>query len=157
MRHRRSLFQTGLSVCLLALSASLVYGANPHFKAVSAHLGSPQLTVSGTEVGLGSGATIVYTAAADVTATANCVNSGGHKPSATNKNFSGEIASTATNQADASGKVSTELVLHALPIGFCPPGQSTVVTSATFSNVTLTDTTNGVVATLPGTFVFVGP
>ena len=151
------IFPTVLALSAIALRLRWYLAQIRHFKTVSAHLGSPQLTVSGTEVGLGGGASVVYTASADVTATANCVNGGGHKPSATNKNFSGALQSTATNQADANGKISTSLVLYALPVGFCPPGQSTVVTAATFSNVKLTDTTNGVTATIPGTFVFVGP
>ncbi len=157
MRHRRLLFSTVLAVSLMVLGSSLVYGANPHYKILRAELGSPKLIVSGTEVGLGSGATVVYVAAADVTLSAKCINGGGSNPSATNKNFSGEVESTATVQADASGKISTELVLFALAASQCPPGQTTVVASATFSNVTLTDTTNGVVGSIPGTFTYVAP
>jgi acyl CoA:acetate/3-ketoacid CoA transferase alpha subunit len=92
-----------------------------------------------------------------VTTVAQCVNGGGKHPSATNKSFSGDLASTATNQADQSGKITTELTIYALPALFCPAGQSTVITTATFSNVTLTDTTNGVTASIPGTFVYVAP
>ncbi len=157
MRRRRWFFPTVLAISVIALSASLVYGANPRFKTLSARLGSPQLIVSGTEVGLGSSATVVYVASADVSATASCINGGGSNPSASNKNFSGELESTATNQADSRGKISTELVISAFPSGFCPPGQHTVVATATFTNVTLTDTTNGVVGIIPGTFVFVAP
>ena len=157
MRHRRSLFPAVLAVSLLMLSASLVYGANPKFKALSAQLGSPQLIVSGTEVGLGSSATVVYVASADVSASAACINGGGGTPSASNKNFSGELESTATNQADSNGKITTELVISAFPDDFCPPGQATAVATATFTNVTLTDTTNGVVGSITGTFTFVAP
>ena len=157
MLRRRSIVPTLLAVALVVLSASLAYGANPHYKTLRAQLGSPKLIVSGTEVGLGSGETVVYVASADVTTTAKCVNGGGKNPSAANKTFSGELESTATSQADRSGKISTELVIYALPAAFCPSGQTTVVTGATFSNVTLTDTTNGVVGNIPGTFVYVAP
>jgi hypothetical protein len=157
MRIRQPVIPAAVAICVLALSASLVSGANPHFKGVTAALGSPKLIVSGTEVGLGSGATVVYVASADVNTTATCFNGGGKNPSATNKNFSGELESTATNQADNSGKISTELILYALPALFCPAGQSVVITGATFTNVTLTDTTNGVVGHVPGTFVYVAP
>ena len=155
MRRHRSLFATVLAVSVMAISVSLVYGANPHFKGVTAQLGSPKLVVNGVEVGLGAGTTVVYVASADVTTTAQCVNGGGINPSATNKSFSGELQSTATNQADQSGKVTTELVIYALPALFCPAGQSTFISTATFTNVTLTDTTNGVVGHVPGTFVYV--
>ena len=157
MRHRRSLFSMVVAVSLMLLSGSVVYAGNPHFKAVTAQLGSPRLVVSGSEVGLGSGATVRYEASATVTTTAQCLNGGGNNPSASNKVFSGELSSNATEQADSSGKITTELVLLALPASFCPPGQGTVVTTATFSNVTLTDTTNGVVASIPGTFEYVAP
>jgi hypothetical protein len=157
MRIRQPVIPAAVALCVLALSASLVSGANPHFKTLSAQLGSPKLLVSGTEVGLGSGATVFYEASADVTTVAVCINGGGTHPPASNKTFSGPVDSTATNQADRSGKISTELVLLALPPSFCPQGQITVVTSATFTNVTLTDTTNGVVGIIPGTFTFVGP
>jgi hypothetical protein len=157
MRHHKSVVATVIAVGLMALSVSLAFGANPHFKGVTAALGSPKLIVNGTEVGLGSGTTVVYVASADVTTTATCINGGGKNPSATNKNFSGDLESTATNQADQSGKITTELTIYALPALFCPAGQSTVITTATFSNVTLTDTTNGVVGHVPGTFVYVAP
>jgi len=157
MRHRKSVVATAIAVGLMAASVSLAFGANPHFKGVTAALGSPKLVVNGTEVGLGSGTFVVYVAAADVTTTAQCVNGGGKNPSATNKSFSGEVESTATNQADQSGKITTQLTIYAVPALFCPAGQSTVIATATFSNVTLTDTTNGVVGHVPGTFVYVAP
>ncbi len=155
--RRRLLLPTVLAVSLVVLASSLAYGANPHYKLLQAQLGSPKLIVSGTEVGLGSGATVVYVAAADVSLSAKCINGGGSNPSAVNKSFNGQVESTATVQADSSGKISTQLVLYALAASQCPPGQSTSVTAATFSNVTLTDTTNGVVGNIPGTFVYVAP
>ena len=157
MRHRRWLFSIVLAFSLTSLSGSIVYAGNPHFRTVTAQLGSPRLTISGIEVGLGSGATVSYEASASVTTTAQCLNGGGKNPSASNKTFSGDLAANATEQADNSGKITTELVLLALPTSFCPPGQGTVVATATFTNVTLTDTTNGVVASIPGTFEYIAP
>ena len=157
MRHRRPIASIVLAVSLILISAAVVYGGNPHFRTVSAALGSPRLIVSLVEVGLGSGATVTYEASADVTGTAQCVNGGTQKPSASNKTFSGELEGTATTQADASGKITAEIILPALPPSFCPAGQTAVVTTATFTNVTLTDTTNGVVVNIPGTFVYTAP
>ena len=157
MRHRRPIYSISIAVSLIALSASVVYAANPHFRSVSAELGSPKLIISAVEVGLGSGATVTYEASASVTTTAQCVNGGDQNPSASNKVSSGEVDASATAVADASGKISIEFILPALPPIFCPPGQGTVVVTATFTNVTLTDTTNGVVASIPGTFVYEAP
>ena len=114
MRHRLSIASIVLAVSLISISASVVYGANPHFRTVTAELGSPRLVVNLVEVGLGSGATVTYAASADVTGTAQCVNGGDQNPSASNKTFSGELEATATKQADASGKITAELILLAL-------------------------------------------
>ncbi len=70
MRHRRWLFSIVLAFSLTSLSGSIVYAGNPHFRTVSAQLGSPRLTISGIEVGLGAGATVSYEASASVTTTA---------------------------------------------------------------------------------------
>jgi len=154
MGHRRSIASIVFAVSLILTSAAVAYGGNPHFRSATAALGSPRLVINLVEVGLGSGATVNYIASAHVTGTARCVNGGDNKPSASNKNFSGELASTSTTQADASGKVTAAIILPAVPPSFCPAGQTAVVTTATFTNVTLTDTTNGVVANIAGTFVY---
>ena len=157
MRHRRPLLSIVFAVSLVALSASMAFAGNPHFKTAAATLGSPRLIITGIEVGLGSGATVVYEASADVSGTAQCVNGGKQNPSASNKSFSGQLDATATAQADANGKITAEIVLPALPPDFCPTGQVAVVVTATFTNVTLTDTTNGITVSIPGTFVYTAP
>jgi hypothetical protein len=157
MLRRTSLLSIALAVGVILVSAAVVYAGNPHFNSVVAALGSPHVVITASEVGLGSGASVTYEGSAHVTATAQCVNGGQQNPSASNKSFSGEVESTATAQADASGRITIALVLPALPSSFCPPGQTSVVTTATFSNITLTDTTNNVTAVIPGTLVYTAP
>ena len=112
MRLRRPIYSISIAVSLIALSASVVYAANPHFRSVSAELGSPKLIISAVEVGLGSGTTVTYEASASVTTTAQCVNGGDQNPSASNKVSSGEVDASATAVASPKPLLAPRISAH---------------------------------------------
>ena len=132
-------------VLLLAPVAAVFAFAAPamagsaHYVTVSAVRSGDMLTVSGKEAGLGNLAQVHEVA----TATAQCVNPGGNDPSAGNK----ETVTAAGDFPVQNGKALFSLDLAAVFQPSCSPPMSVV-----FSGVSVTDTTNGVTATLPGTF-----
>jgi hypothetical protein len=128
---------------------------NEHFIRADAHLSGTNLVVSFKEAGLGTNQLINYTASANATATYVCVNRGGANPSAQNKtDVSGPVTATGTFSSGKNGQVTASLTI--LPPGpgsfSCPPGQSLELARVTYTNVAITDTTNGVTEPIPGTF-----
>lgn len=102
------------------------------------------LTVSFDERGLGNG-NIDYTLTADVDATFACINGGGKNPSAANKRtISSEVTARGSFESK-NGRVVASLTTVAPSAGdfTCPPGQRLRLASVTYSNIVLTDTTNG--------------
>jgi hypothetical protein len=97
------------------------------------------LTVSGKEAGLGGEAQVHIV----VTAEAACLNPGGHFPSAANK----ETVTAAGDFPVQNGRAYFSLDLTAVFQPPCSPPMSVV-----YGDVTVSDTTNGVTAVLPGTF-----
>jgi hypothetical protein len=161
--------------------ASPAYADFPHFKSASVSLASSSATAAGlgtlstasaatelpdllyvwTEVGIGK-PDVVYRLETVVTATFGCVNSGANHPKATNKaTVTAPLQTTVELAADQNGRISGNVVLDTgsvSPTGFsCPTGQTLVALSATFTNNTITDTTNGVTATDDDISVTLGP
>ena len=105
------------------------------------------LSVSFDERGLGNG-NIDYTLSADSSAVYACINGGGKNPSAANKRTVNGDVSAAGSFESKNGRVSASLT--AGPIGAggfaCPSGQRLVLASVSYTNIVLTDTTNGTVA-----------
>lgn len=115
------------------------------------------LLVEFTEVGVPRG-DVVYVITANATATYVCVNDGNNQPNASNKQgVGGPITHTQTIFSDGAGKVIAGIGVPPLGPGSftCPPGHSVVLSEVSYSNVVLTDTTNGASYTLPGTFSLV--
>lgn len=113
------------------------------------------LFVTFTEVGLGANAGTNYLVTADASATYVCVNNGGNQPSAENKEtVSGPVSATGTFTSGANGRVEGSLPVPPLGPGSftCPGGQTVFLYSVSYTNVVITDTTNGVSLTLPGPF-----
>ena len=161
--------------------ASPAYADFPHFKSASVSLASSSATAAGlgtlstasaatelpdllyvwTEVGIGK-PDVVYRLETVVTATFGCVNSGANHPKATIKaTVTAPLQTTVELAADQNGRISGNVVLDTgsvSPTGFsCPTGQTLVALSATFTNNTITDTTNGVTATDDDISVTLGP
>ena len=139
----------------MALSVSVAFAASPHFISASAHLSGANLIVSFKEAGLGTNQLINYTASADATAVYVCVNRGGANPSAQNKaTVSGPVSASGTFSSGKNGNVTASLTLNPPSAGgfSCPSGQSLEVASVSYTNVAITDTTNGVTEPISGTF-----
>jgi len=173
-RLSRKVTQLGLAIvaalAVVAGLASPAYANFPHFKSASVSLADslqagglsatssasasaalPDLLFAWTEVGLGQ-ADVVYRLETVVSATFGCVNGGTNQPRASNKiTITAPLQTSVERVADKNGRIADSVVLDTgsvVPNGFsCPPGQTQVALSATFTDNTITDTTNGVTAT----------
>ena len=124
-----------------ALGAHAAYAGSPHFvsNTVSVSRTDNSLTVSGKEAGLGDEAQVHIV----VTATAACINPGQNHPKAANK----QSVSAAGDFPVQNGKADFSLTLTAT---FQPPCSPPMTVE--YTDVTVTDTTNNISQTLPGTF-----
>jgi len=128
------------ALAVLALSSQAVLAGSPHFVgAVTVTRDGNSLTVSGKEAGLGNEEQVHIV----VTATAECINPGQHHPKAANK----ASVSAEGDFPVQNGKATFELTLTATFQPDCTPPMTVV-----FTDVTVTDTTNGISASLSGTF-----
>ena len=140
-----------LSLMLVAVSAAVALAAAPKFhSATSSVANNGALVVSFDERGLGNG-NIDYTLTADATATYACINGGGKNPSAANKqDVNGEVTGGGSFESK-NGRVSASLSAGPISAGSfsCPNGQRLVLADVSYSNIVLTDTTNGVSTGVP--------
>jgi hypothetical protein len=133
-------------IMIIALLSTSVFAApaawagSPHFinSSLSASLSGNTLTVSGKEAGLGDEPAVHI----ELSATALCINNGGHHPKAENKQGVG-ASDTFPVQ---NGKADFTLSATATFQPDCQP-EMTVA----YTDITLTDTTNGITANIPGT------
>jgi hypothetical protein len=143
---------TAALLVMLAVTA-VALADSPHFIRASADVNNDgALVVSWKEAGLGTNQNINYVATADGTATYVCVNNGGGNPSAKNKTtVAGPVSAEGTFSSGKNGQITASLTADPPPSDIsCPPGQSLELASASYSNITLTDTTNGIPAPIPG-------
>jgi hypothetical protein len=153
--RKRILVTAVTAIALVGLMAGSALADSPHFIKASAKLSGTSLIVSFKEAGLGNNQLIDYVASADATAVYVCVNNGGGNPSAQNKEtVSGPVTASGTFSSGKNGTISESLTLNAPGPGSfsCPPGQSLEIASVSYTNVKITDTTNGVTEPIPGTF-----
>lgn len=140
-----------LAVVAAALTVAGTALAAPHFASASGAVNSAgALVVSFDERGLGN-ENIDYTLTADAEALYACINRGGKNPSAANKqSFEGQVAGGGSFEAK-NGRVQASLSVGPLPAPefTCPGGQSRQLAQVSYSNIVLTDTTNGVSTTIP--------
>ena len=130
----------------LALVSTAAIAGHPVFlRAPSASLGSPKVIVKWTEVGLGSVDSVNYTASATAAARYQCVNRGNNCPAASNKeDVMADVSVGGTFEVDKNGRISESLTILAPPSTLrCPGNQVVGVVSVVFTNITLTDVTNG--------------
>jgi hypothetical protein len=66
----------------------------------------------------------------------------------------GPVTATGTFSSGKNGSISQSLTLEPPSPGSfsCPGGQTLVLASVSYTNVTINDTTNGVTEDIPGTF-----
>jgi hypothetical protein len=152
---KRRIAILALAFTAVALIAQQALAVSPHFIFARADLQGTNLVVSWKEAGLGTNQLITYTASADATVTYVCVNRGGGNPSASNKTtISGPVSATDQFSSGKNGQVTASLTLTPPgPGGFsCPPGQSREIAQVVYTNVQITDVTNGITEPIPGTF-----
>src|SRR6266567_6101702 len=144
-----------LPLVLMNFTAGIALAQSPHF--ISASASGPDsdgnLIVSFKEAGLGSNATISYIAAANATATYACINGGDKNPKATNKqSVGGPVATPGTFSSGKNGSISQSLTVEPPSPGSfsCPSGQTMVLADVSYTDVSITDTTNGITEDIPG-------
>jgi hypothetical protein len=122
-----------VSVIGVAGSMEAAWAGSPHFvsNTVQATIDGNTVTVSGKEAGLGDEDQVHIV----VTADAACINPGNNHPKAANK----ESFSTAGDFPVQNGKAEFSLTVTATFQPDCTPPMTLV-----WSNITVTDTTNGI-------------
>jgi hypothetical protein len=131
-------------VGVLALGSAA--SAAAHFMSASGSVNSNgALVVNWDEAGLGNG-NIDYTVSADASATYACINGGGNHPKAANKATVNGEATAAGSFQSKNGRVRASLTTGPISAGSftCPGGQRLVLAAVSYSNIVVTDTTNGV-------------
>lgn len=147
---RRSIaviFALPMILAAFVLAAPAALAVNAHFISATGTLNADgSLTVNFKEAGLGTNQLIDYALTADGTATYVCVNKGGANPSAQNKTtVNGPVIATGSFSSGKNGNVTASLTVDPPPSDIsCPNGQRLELASVSYSNVVLTDTTNGV-------------
>jgi hypothetical protein len=130
---RRLVLAAVVALATAAVAVPVAWAGSPHFvnDTLTASRSGNSLTVSGKEAGLGDEAQVHIV----VSATAECINPGQHHPKAANK----ESVSAAGDFPVQNGKAEFSLSLTASFQPDCTPPMT-----VRFTNVTVTDTTNGI-------------
>ena len=154
---RRASTLVAMAAGALVLAVGPATAASPHFINASASgpTSSGTLNVKFKEAGLGDNVTITYRASADSTATYACINHGGNHPQASNKEtVNGPVSQTGTFSSGKNGSITATLTLSPPSAGSfsCPGNQRLVLAAVSYSDVAVSDTTNGIAATIPGIF-----
>jgi hypothetical protein len=138
---RRLLLVAVLALAAAAVAVPVALAGSPHFINNDFEItrADDSLTVSGKEAGLGDEAQVHIV----VTATALCINPGGHHPKAVNK----EDVSAEGDFPVQNGKAEFSLTLTATFQPECTPPMTVA-----FTDVTVTDETNGISRSFSGTF-----
>ena len=142
---QRIIIATATVVALFALAAPAFAAAPKFHSATSSVNNDGALVVSFDERGLGND-NVDYTVTADATALYACINGGGKHPQAANKeSFEGQVSGGGSFEPK-NGRVVASLTAGPLlaPQFTCPPGQRRVLAAVSYTNIVLTDTTNGV-------------
>ena len=156
---RRMLFILAAVAVTAAITAPAAFADSPHFIKAGATTSGPNLVCTFKEAGLGTTvSTEAVTCSANATAVYECVNNGGNHPSAANKTtVSGPVSGGGTfpvRNGSTSGSIT---VGPPGPGGFgCPSGQTLVLASVCYSDVTLTGSA-GDTANVPGTVCYTNP
>jgi hypothetical protein len=148
---KRLLLALFAPLVLVVAMAAPAHAVSPHFISASGTLNANgTLTVNFKEAGLGTNQNINYTLSADATATYVCVNNGGANPSAQNKTtVAGPVSASGMFNSGKNGNVVASLTVNPPPSDIaCPKGQTLQLASVSYTNVTLTDTTNNISVSL---------
>ncbi|HET8989245.1 MAG TPA: hypothetical protein VFN43_12075, partial [Humibacillus sp.] len=143
---------TAVAFIAALVMASPASAVAAKFHSVSASISnSGALVVSFDERGLGNG-NIDYTLDADATAVYACINGGGNHPQAANKETANGDVTASGSFESKNGRVQASLSAGPISAGSftCPGGQRLVLAAVSYSNIVLTDTTNGTSVSVSG-------
>ncbi len=143
-RSARYTWVAVLAVLGVFAMASAAFAA-PHFQSATSSVNNNGALVVGfDERGLGN-ANVDYVLTADASATFACINGGGKHPQAANKETVNTTVSAAGSFEVKNGRVVASLTAGPPSAGSfsCPGGQRLVFASVAYTNIVLTDTTNG--------------
>ena len=137
---RRTLIAVAAMIAAFIVAIPNAWAGSPHFiqSATSASVSGNTLTVTAKEAGLGDEAQIHVV----LTATALCINGGGNHPKAVNK----ASVSAAADEPVQNGKADYTISVTATFQPSCDPPMT-----VSFTDIVLTDETNGLTANIPGT------
>ena len=139
MRLKKRFVVAAALVGAIAAFSAVAFAGSPHFVTADATRSGNTLTVTFKEAGLGNEPQVHVV----LSATALCINNGGHHPKAVNK----ASVSAAGDFPVQNGKAEGTLSVTATFQPDCTPPMTVV-----FTDVTLTDETSGATANIPGTF-----
>jgi len=152
-----------LIAVVLGLTAGAVIAASAHFvngPDSSLNTSTGSVTVTWKEAGMGDTTLVSYEASADGRARYQCVNRGGKCPAASNKQDAlGPVTASGTFYSGKNGTITGSLTFEP-PAGTlnCPGGQVLKMVSASFTDIALSDLTNGVHAgAIPAALAMSGP
>src|SRR6266481_4887742 len=140
------------TVFFLSFITTVAFAQSAHFtKATETLQTDGDLALKFKEAGLGNALTTSYLASANASVTCTCVTKSGNCPNAGNKVTSSSDVSAAGTFDVKNGAVSATLVISApsCPSGApptCGGGQRLILSAFSYTDITLTDTTNNISA-----------
>jgi hypothetical protein len=148
---KKYLWLGAVAVAALAFGASTALATSgAHFFTTSASIDNTgALVASFDEAGVGQ-QTVDESLTADGSVLYACINGGGNHPAAKNKqNVNGPVNGSGSFAPTKNGRVTGSLSAGPPPSTLtCPSGQTFVLACVTYTNIVLTDTTNGATANL---------
>lgn len=145
MKYLKSLLVASIAFVVAVVMANPAAAVAAKFHSATGSVNnSGALVVSFDERGLGNG-NIDYTLTADSVAVYACINGGGNHPKAANKEtVNGDVSASGSFESK-NGRVQASLSAGPISAGdfSCPSGQRLVLASVSYTNIVLTDTTNG--------------
>ena len=143
-------------LALVGFMATTVWATSPHFLRCAASGVNPDgsLDVSFTIAGLGDNQTLTVTATAHADAVYGCLNHGQQCPNAANKQeVKANVSASGQFKSGKNGPIRASLSVDPPPTTLrCPGGQTLVLVSVSYTNVSVSAPGAGDCQTSPGTF-----
>ena len=143
-------------VALAGFMATTLWATSPHFLRCAASGVNPDgtLDVSFTIAGLGDNQTLTVTASAHADAIYGCLNHGQQCPNAANKQeVQQDVSAVGSFTSGKNGSIRASLTVDPPPATLrCPGGQTLVLVSVSYTNVSVSAPGAGDCIPSPGTF-----
>jgi hypothetical protein len=152
-KSRFAILAVAVTTAVLAFATSTASAATSgahFFSATGAVADNGALVVTFDEAGVAQ-QTVNLSLSATGNATYACLNGGGNHPKAANKEtVTGPFGGSGTFAPTKNGRVSGSLSAGPPASNLtCPSGQTFVLACVTYTNIVLTDNTNGISTTIP--------